>query len=91
MVGFFYRLFIYSSCGSNYQEVRVRMSIGLTPPHGFSWPKPRPGFPMSYDVIVLMFNELRYEVIVHFVDIGGIFYHYFLNFLFIIHIDTHHE
>jgi hypothetical protein len=32
-----------------------------------------------------MFNELRWEVVVCFVDIGGIVVHISLNFLFIIH------
>jgi hypothetical protein len=33
----------------------------------------------------IMFNELRWEVVVCFVDIGGIVVHISLNFLFIIH------
>ena len=35
-------------------------------------------------VVFLMFSELRWKVIVHFVDIDGIYYHHCLNFLFII-------
>ena len=42
-----------------------------------------PEFPTSYVVVFFMFNELRWDVIVHFVDIGGIVHHHCLNFLFI--------
>lgn len=44
--------------------------IGKTPPHFCPFPKPGPGFPTSYVVIFFIFNELRWEVIVHFIDIG---------------------
>ena len=37
-------------------------------------------------VFVLMFNDMRYEMIVGFVDIGRIVNHYCLNFLFIVQI-----
>jgi hypothetical protein len=36
--------------------------------------------------VFFMFNELRWEVSLHFVDIGGIVDHYWLSFLWIIHI-----
>ena len=40
---------------------------------------------ISNGVVVFMFNDLRWEMIVRFVDIDGIFYHchYCLKFLFI--------
>ena len=48
-------------------------------------PKPRPGFPMSYVMVFLfVFNGLRWETIVHFVNIGGIVDCHCLNFLFTI-------
>jgi len=48
----------------------------------YIWTLPR--FPTSYVVIIVLFNELRWELIVTFVDIGGIVDHYCLNFHFII-------
>ena len=45
--------------------------------------KPGPDFPTSYVVVFFMICELRREVVVHFVDIGGIVDHRCLNFLFI--------
>ena len=44
--------------------------------------KSGPGFPTSYDV-GFVFSELRWEVIVRFVDIDGIVDHHCLNCLFI--------
>jgi hypothetical protein len=48
----------------------------------FACPRPRTGFPMSYVMVFSMFICLRWEMIVHFVDIGGIVDHQCLNFLF---------
>jgi hypothetical protein len=43
-----------------------------------------PVFPTSYMLwCFFVFSELRWEVIVYFVDIGGIVDHHWLNFLFI--------
>jgi hypothetical protein len=43
------------------------------------------GFPTSYIIVFFfMFSELKWEVIVHFVDIVGVVTHHYLNFLFII-------
>ena len=48
-------------------------------------PKSGPGFPMSYDAVIVMLNALRREVIVLvFVNISGIVDHHCLHFLFII-------
>ena len=44
----------------------------LTLPPFCACAKPGSGCPMLYLVVMLMFNELRWEVIVCFVDIGGI-------------------
>ena len=46
--------------------------------------KPGPRFPMPYVMVFLMFNGLMLEVVVCFVDIGGIADRHCLNFLFII-------
>jgi hypothetical protein len=46
-------------------------------------PNPGPGFPTSYVVVVLMFSDLTWEVIVRFIDIGEIVDHHYLNFPFI--------
>ena len=43
----------------------------------------RPGFPTSYVMAFFVFCELRLELIVYFVDIGGIVDHHCLSFLFI--------
>jgi hypothetical protein len=37
-------------------------------------------------MVFLMFNDFRWEAIVHFVEFGGIVEHHSLNFLFIIHL-----
>ena len=55
----------------------------LTPPPFCACPKPGPGFTTSYVMVFLVFSELRWEVIVHFVDIVGIVNHHCLNYLFI--------
>ena len=51
---------------------------GLTPSHFCSFPKPGPGFPMSY-VVVFLCVQLLVKVsgdFVRFTDIGGIVYHH---------------
>jgi hypothetical protein len=47
---------------------------------------PKTGFwsPTPYVVVVFVFNDLRQEEVVRFVDIGGIVDHDWINFLFII-------
>jgi hypothetical protein len=55
---------------------------GLTPPHCCACPKLGPRFPTSY-VLVLYCVQLRWEVIVRFVDIDVICDHHCLNFLFL--------
>ena len=75
---------------SSYQEGWVVILLtGLTPPHFCACPKPGHGFPTSYVVVFVVFSNFRWEVIVRrevivrFVDIGGIDDHHCLNFLFI--------
>jgi hypothetical protein len=53
----------------------------LTLPHFCSCPKPGPGFPTSCCGVFCF--QLRWKVIGHFVEIGGIDDHHCLNFLFI--------
>ena len=58
-----------------------RVGIPLTNlalPHFCVCPKLRPRFPTSYVIVFFMFNGMRWEVIVHLVDIGGIVDHHFL-------------
>jgi hypothetical protein len=57
---------------------------GLTLPHFFSSPMPGSEFPRPYAMFFFSsLNGLRSEVIVRFVDIGGIVDHHCLIFLFI--------
>jgi hypothetical protein len=55
----------------------------LTPPPFCACPKPGPGFTTAYVMVFFVFSELRWVVIVHFVDIVGIVNHHCLNFIFI--------
>jgi hypothetical protein len=74
-------------CKLIYQERRDGIPLtGLTPPHICACPKTGPGFSTPYVMVFFfwVFSELTWEVIVRFVDIGGIVDHYCLNFLFII-------
>jgi hypothetical protein len=81
--------FALESREGDFSWYRVIPSPGLVSP-GCCWdpvfipPQTRTWFLMSYVVVFFMFNKLRWEVIVHIVDIGGIAEHHFLNFLFII-------
>ena len=66
---------------------RVRIPLtDLIPQHFCECFKPEPDIPTSYVVffLCLQFAQLRWEVIVCFVDIGEIEVHYCLTFLFII-------
>jgi hypothetical protein len=55
----------------NYQEESVLLSLtGLTPPHIWACSKQGPGFPMSFVVVLFVFNDLRWERIVPFLDFG---------------------
>ena len=65
----------------NYQGEGWELINGLTRPHICAWPSPGPGFPTSYVMVFFVFNDLRWEEVVRFVDIGKIVGHYFLNFL----------
>jgi hypothetical protein len=50
----------------------IPLITGLKLPHFCACPKPGHGFPTSYVVVILVFNCVRCEVVVHFDDIGGI-------------------
>ena len=57
----------------------------LTQPHFCVCSKPGPGFPMAYiwhGLFFVLFSEIRWEVIVRFVDIGRIVSHHCLSFLY---------
>ena len=57
-------------CRSHYQERMVGIPlIGLIQSQFCACPKPGPGFPTSDVLVFLMFHGLRWEVIVHFVEI----------------------
>jgi hypothetical protein len=87
---FIYRLFIHVSVlpfGIQLlRGVEIRLD-GSTLPHFCACPKPGPGLPTSYVVVFVVLNDLRWEVIIHFVDIGGIADHHCLNFHFMRHIN----
>ena len=93
---FFYRLLMYVL------EIQLHVlrrkgcaSINQSNPAIFyTCPKPGPGFPSPYVVVFLCVQwvQLRWEVIVHFIDIGGIDDHHCLKILFIINksdLNTH--
>jgi len=54
-------------------------TTGLTQPHIFACPKPRPGFPTPY--FVFFFTVQLFEVVVRFDDVGEIVDHLCLNFI----------
>ena len=60
---------------------------GLTTPRVCACPKPGPGFPTSYIVVLYMFSNLRWKVFVHFVHIGGIVVHQCFIFIFRINVE----
>jgi hypothetical protein len=65
---------MYCCWRSSYQDGRVGVpSTGLTLPHVCPCPKTGPEFPRTFLVvfICLQWVQLRWEVIVHLVDIGG--------------------
>ena len=81
-------------CTDKYVYGNIQISRGgwntiiinkVNSPHCCVCPMPGLGFPTSYVVVFFMFNNLRWYVIVRFVDIGGIVDHQCLNCLFIKH------
>ena len=80
-VSFF--LNMYCRLRSSYQEGSVGIPITcFNTPQFCACPMPRSWFPTSHVMVFCV--QLRWKMIVHFVDIGGIDYHHCLNFLFII-------
>ena len=80
---------LYMNClwRPSYHEGTVGIPITvLTPPHFCAYPKPGHGFPTSYVVVFfcVQWFQLRWEVIVCFVDFDGIYVHHCIKFLFII-------
>jgi len=66
--------------------IRGRIGIpftGLTLSQFYACPKPWPGFLKPHVLVFFMFNGLRQEVVVRFIDIGVIVDHHCLNFLVI--------
>ena len=61
------------------------VEIHLTLPQFCACLKPEPRNPLSYVFVFFVFNTLRWEIVVCFVDIGKIVDHHCLNFLFIIY------
>jgi hypothetical protein len=59
----------------------VALNTKTIPPHPH--PKPGPGFLSSYVSLFFTFNDFRQEVVVEFVDFGGLVDHHCLNSLFI--------
>jgi hypothetical protein len=57
-----------------------RPLTSLTLPHFCACPKPGPGDPIPYAGVFFMFTDLRWKVVVCFVDIGGIVDHHCLSF-----------
>ena len=72
-----------SHLGSN-TKFTLLYHIHLTPLHFCACPKPGLWFPTSYVMVISMFNKLKWEVIVHFVEVDGSFDSRYLNFLFIV-------
>ena len=67
---------------SSYQEEKVGAPLtGLTSSHLCACHKTRLGFLTSYVVVFFVFSELRWEVIVRFVDISEIVDHHCINFI----------
>ena len=78
-------VFLYCHWRSSYQEVRDAIPLtGLTLPHFCACSNPESGFPLSYVTLpffCVQWVQLRQEVLVCFVDIGGIVDHHCLNFV----------
>ena len=68
-------MFVSVSChglAQLYVGVSTMPRPGLTQLYVCVCIMPRPGFPTLYVVVFFMFTDLRSEVIVYFVDIGGV-------------------
>ena len=75
-------VYLYCRCRFNYQEGKVWNPLtGWTPPYFCTCFKPEPGIPSPYVVVFLLFNDLRWEVVVHFVGVViGCRYHMVVGF-----------
>ena len=76
--------YMYCHWSSSYQEGKVVIPLtGLTPPQFLCLSQARTWISNVICHGLFMFSELRQEVFVRFVDIGGIGDHHCLNFLII--------
>ena len=70
-VFFIIYLYMYGRWRSSYRKRNIVIPLtSVIPPHVCACPKPEPGFLTSNVMVLFMFIELRWEVIVRFVDIG---------------------
>jgi hypothetical protein len=68
-------VYMYGRLRSCYQEEFVGILLTcLIPPHLCVCLKPGPWFPTSYVVVFFVFSELRWDVILRFVDAEELFY-----------------
>ena len=66
-------LYTYFCLRSHYQKGYAMIPLsGLIPSQVCVCPKPGPEFPTSYVLVFVMFDQLKWEIIVGFVDIGEI-------------------
>jgi hypothetical protein len=73
-------LYMYCRWRPSYVAGVVMLRLnGLTPPYFCVGPHTGRGFPTSYVVVLFVLSDIRSEVIVRVVDIGGIVAHYCLN------------
>jgi hypothetical protein len=57
---------------SRVRGLETHSVTGLTPPHFYVCSKPGPGYPTPYVMFFFVFCYLRRQVVVGFVNIGGI-------------------
>ena len=74
-------IYLHYQWRTNYQKGMIEIPITcLTPPHFCACPKVGPCYPSIYaEILLFMLNDLRREIVVSFVDIGGIVEHYGLK------------
>jgi hypothetical protein len=75
----YFCLYLYCHWKSNYFEVGIPLT-DLASPHICTYPNPGRGLPTSYVLVFFMINDLRREVVVCFIDIGGNVNHHCWNF-----------
>jgi len=88
---FFSIKLIISLRDNNNVKCVLKSMTGFTSQHFCDCPKSELGFPFANVVVLFMLNELRREVVVCFLDIGGIVLHNCLIFPFIIMFDFYFQ